>query len=258
MPVFRAWRPVKLKILVCNSKRERINVTLSIQDVDGRFNSPWGSKSISIICWKEPDDVKDQCTGEVTIWPRASGKPKLLIVSPDSDFTSTTIEAVERAGPLATHSLDRSPVVIKLPEERSMKYLKWILVAVIPAIGLVGYSIHKLSATPETPVEQTAQSTEPATAPTESSQEPTVEAPPPTPVVEAAAPAPETPPAVPAPESAAAPLSANCVLADPNLTPDAEGIVLVKCGTELYQAKAVYKGEGQFEFNKLEEDPIGP
>lgn len=257
MPEFRAWRPVKLKVLVCDSQRERITATLSLLDVEGRFNSPFGSRSTSIICWKEPGSAKDECVGEFTIWPRASGKPKLCIASPDSDFTQTTIEAVENTGPLRTHSLDRSHAVITLQRKRTMKYIKPSLAVILGAfIWFTGYYVGKLSVTPQTPVEQIAQSATLATAPTESSEEPTAETPPLTPVVEA--PAAQTP-VVAAPPAPVVTKRTDCAFADPNRTQDVNGKVAIECvDGSAYRAKAVYLGEGAYEFVELDEDPIGP
>lgn len=107
MPAFRAWRPVKIQILVCDSLRERVSVVVTVQDVDARFEWPFGPRSIEVTVWKDVGSTKDVCAGYVTIWPRASGKPKLVLNSPDATFESSLIETRETDALSANHqSLD--------------------------------------------------------------------------------------------------------------------------------------------------------
>lgn len=95
MPAFRAWRPVIIQILVCDSQCERVSVVVTVDDVEARFGWPFGSRSIELTVLKDVSSTKDVCTGYVIIWPRASGKPKLLLTSPEATFPSSLIETRE-------------------------------------------------------------------------------------------------------------------------------------------------------------------
>jgi hypothetical protein len=78
---------------------------------------------------------------------------------------------------------------------------------------------------------------------------------PPPPSVVALQPEPVLKPVVEIPPTIAPPTPSvtrtDCIFLDPDRTQDENGKVRVKCGSDLYQAKATYMGEGRFDFTDL-------
>ena len=230
LPYFRLWWPVKVKVLVCGSMRERVNVDLTVNKIDGRFNWLFGSRSTNIICWKEPNSIHDECMGEVTIWPRQSGRPELLIHSEDSLFNDAIIRARGTPAPsMSFQSLDNKGGLDGWTYRirRAKTIVRKALGAAIG--GSIPYLLFWLTFGCFYP------HTRPSTGAT---------------VVTPTPPVPRSELPV-LPPTLATPPRSDCIFLDPDRAQDADGKVRVKCGGELYQATATYMGEGRFDFTDL-------
>ncbi|MBI4437456.1 hypothetical protein HY631_00715 [Candidatus Uhrbacteria bacterium] len=257
LPRLRTLRPTKMTVLVCGSRRERVDVVLRVEGIRSRFHWPLGPKLASIICWRDVGSPKDVCTGEITIWPWTTGSPKLTIESPDGTFAKGTVETIDDTAPLRTHSLHR-PGGETPSEENIMSIRNLIVATMAAAVGLVvGFYVgeaHGLStwASTSPPIEELAPM---AVLPEESPVElPPAETLPTMPPPVALAPE----PAAPA-QDAVVLTSRDCTFADSDRAEDAQGKVAIVCTDgSAHQARAVYIGEGRFEFREANEDPIGP
>ncbi len=241
VPWLRAWRPVKVKILVCDSKRQRVDVNVTLQEVPGRFGWPLGHRIVQITCWSDVGSDKDICTGSVTIWPHASGKPSLLITSADGAFPNSTIESRDAPEAVATfQSVDAKSSI----DDRTylLRRLKRLAKRAGVGLGILGtfavllWVIH----------EDKIRVTEEASTPVAITKVETPQAP-----VEVTAPQADPQPELVAPRAP----RRDCLFVDPDRTQDANGKVTVMCGGVLWQATATYLENGCFQFSDLTPRP---
>jgi hypothetical protein len=219
-----------------------VDVEISVQDVPARFGWPLGPSSLNIIAWKNPDSTKDEkdtdppqdaCIAEVTIWPRASGKPKLRISSPDGTFVTCVIETREN-GSFSMQTVDNRTVDDRTYAIRRAWRIARTLgtytlgFTVLALTGALGVSRYRTADVPSSEVVAVQPVADPSASQT-----------------------PENPPAESVPTTPAPIVRIDCFFLDPERTQDAQGKVAVNCSGELFQATSKYLGEGRFEFTDL-------